>query len=202
MFENMSPEAMAAWHALTGTWGQPLSINSAYRSPEHNARVGGAKRSQHTHGNAFDVDVSGLSKAQRNELAKQAYDAGFRGFGVYDTAMHFDVGPERAWGPSHSRDSLPSWFTMPGGAPGSVEAPLTFGNLGPAPSESEGTPFSFGNYMPVQKTPLETLAEMASSLTPTAPPVQPISPMPVQPYQPVRRDTSEPYMALFESLMR
>ena len=33
----------------------------------------------------------------------------FRGIGVYDNALHFDVGADRAWGASYSRDSLPAW---------------------------------------------------------------------------------------------
>lgn len=105
---GVNPAAQGALERLQGVVG-PLKINSAYRDPEHNAKVGGAKNSQHTHGNAFDVDVSGMSLQGREELIRKAREAGFKGIGVYDNSLHFDIGPERAWGPSYGRDSLPEW---------------------------------------------------------------------------------------------
>lgn len=108
--EQVSEEASTAWSALTGSWtGPQLTINSGYRSPEYNASVGGAKNSQHTHGNAFDVDVSGMDLEQRKALIRSAKEAGFRGVGVYANSLHFDVGPSRAWGPSYHSDSIPEW---------------------------------------------------------------------------------------------
>lgn len=106
---GLTPEAQAAWQRLTQSWSQPLAITSGYRDPAHNASVGGARNSQHTHGNAFDIDVSGLSLQDRLALADAARAAGFQGFGFYDNSLHFDVGAPRAWGPSYSRDSIPGW---------------------------------------------------------------------------------------------
>lgn len=105
----ISPEAQAALDRLTQSWGQPLSVTSGYRDPATNARVGGARNSQHTHGNAFDISVAGMSPEQRLALATAARNAGFQGFGFYDNSLHFDVGAPRAWGPSYGRDSLPGW---------------------------------------------------------------------------------------------
>lgn len=107
--DGVTAEAQSALDKLFSAYGSRLPINSAYRSPEHNAKVGGAKHSQHTHGNAFDLDVSDLPEAERIRLIELARSSGFKGVGVYDNALHFDVGPERAWGPSYSRDSLPKW---------------------------------------------------------------------------------------------
>lgn len=107
-FDGVSPDAMAAMKRLEGLTG-PLKVTSAYRSPEHNASVGGAKGSQHLHGNAFDVSTAGMSQDDRIRLMQQARQAGFGGIGVYDNSLHFDVGAERAWGPSYGRDSLPEW---------------------------------------------------------------------------------------------
>lgn len=108
--ENVSEEANNAWSALSGSWGGPdLVVKSGYRSAEHNAAVGGAKGSQHIHGNAFDVDVSGMDESQRLELISSARQAGFKGIGVYKNSLHFDVGPSRAWGPSYHADSIPDW---------------------------------------------------------------------------------------------
>lgn len=107
---NMNPNALAAWDQLLTAWGEPLAVNSAYRSPEHNAKVGGAKHSQHMHGNAFDVSVSHMTPENRQNLARMARESGFQGIGVYDNSFHFDVGPQRAWGPSYGRDSLPDEY--------------------------------------------------------------------------------------------
>jgi hypothetical protein len=108
--EGLTPEATSAMEALRKGWaGQDFGIVSGYRDPEHNERVGGAKDSQHTHGNAYDVNTTGWSPEDKLALADAAWNAGFRGFGFYDNNMHFDVGGERAWGPSYSRDSIPEW---------------------------------------------------------------------------------------------
>ena len=40
-------QALDRLQALRTRLGKPLIVNSAYRSPEHNARVRGAKRSKH-----------------------------------------------------------------------------------------------------------------------------------------------------------
>ena len=40
--------------------GKPISINSAYRSPEVNAAIKGSKTSQHCHGTAADIRVAGM----------------------------------------------------------------------------------------------------------------------------------------------
>lgn len=106
---GMSDVALQAWNKLTDAYGQPLTIVSGYRDPQQNEAAGGAKGSQHLHGNAYDIDTSGMSHEDRLALATQAYNSGFRGFGFYDNNMHFDVGDQRAWGPSYSSDSIPEW---------------------------------------------------------------------------------------------
>ena len=86
-----------------------LKITSGHRSAEYNARVGGARGSQHIHGNAVDIDVSHMSQEERKALIYAASQAGITGIGVYKNSLHFDVGKRRAWGPSHGRESLPGW---------------------------------------------------------------------------------------------
>lgn len=106
---GMTAAAKTAMERLEESFGSKLKVISAYRDKEHNERVGGAKNSQHVHGNAFDVDVTGMSIEQRQELIRQARAAGFTGIGVYKNSLHFDVGGDRAWGPSYKRESLPEW---------------------------------------------------------------------------------------------
>ncbi|MFW6281954.1 MAG: YcbK family protein [bacterium] len=69
---------------------KPLVINSAYRCPERNEQVGGAKDSQHLYGKAVDVSVTNLeiSVEKVKELAEKI---GFNGIGLYDTFIHLDV---------------------------------------------------------------------------------------------------------------
>lgn len=73
----------------------PVIVDSAYRSLAHNTKVGGAPRSKHMLGQAFDIRITPfLSRAKIKELAKKA---GFLGFGDYNTFVHIDIGPSRTW---------------------------------------------------------------------------------------------------------
>ena len=82
--------------ALRRLFGGPLRVLSAYRSPYHNAVVGGAPMSRHLAGDAVDISTVGMEK--REALIVLAGDTGFRGFGYYRTFMHFDLGRPRSWG--------------------------------------------------------------------------------------------------------
>jgi zinc D-Ala-D-Ala carboxypeptidase len=90
-------DAMTKLQALRTALGKPLIVVSAYRSPEHNARVGGATNSYHMRGVAFDISMANHDPA---EFERAARAAGFKGFGSYPRQgfMHVDTGPRRAWG--------------------------------------------------------------------------------------------------------
>ena len=51
---------------LRDLYGKPIKINSAYRSPMVNARVNGAKNSEHVKGMA--ADITGGSKEENKKL--------------------------------------------------------------------------------------------------------------------------------------
>ncbi len=89
--------ALDALQALRLRLGKPLLIRSAYRSPEHNRSVGGAKASKHTEGIAFDVAMANHDP-EAFEAAARA--VGFKGFGFYPRSgfIHIDLGPARSWG--------------------------------------------------------------------------------------------------------
>ena len=55
---KLHPEARDKLQALRDRLGKPLIVRSAYRSPEHNRAVGGATRSKHLGGAAFDIAMS------------------------------------------------------------------------------------------------------------------------------------------------
>jgi hypothetical protein len=112
-------EAMDKLQALRNYLGKPLILTSAYRSPEHNRRVGGAKRSKHMEGIAFDVRMDNHDP-HKFEAAARA--CGFTGFGYYPKSgfMHIDTGPARTWG-THWPVTATSWPTEPPRQPESVK---------------------------------------------------------------------------------
>ncbi|WP_417607857.1 YcbK family protein [Primorskyibacter flagellatus] len=89
--------ALDKLQALRDRLGKPLIVRSAYRSPAHNRAVGGAPRSKHMLGTAFDIAMSNHDPAT---FAAAARDVGFLGFGIYPRSgfMHIDLGPARSWG--------------------------------------------------------------------------------------------------------
>ena len=90
-------DALDRLQALRDRLGKPLIITSAYRSPQHNKRVGGAKNSLHMQGIAFDVR---MDNHDPHEFESAARAVGFTGFGYYPKSgfMHIDTGPARSWG--------------------------------------------------------------------------------------------------------
>lgn len=106
---GLKSEVVDKWERVQGAFGRAVPIVSAFRDPERNAKAGGAKKSRHLHGDAIDVDVSNMSNADRRRLIETASAMGFTGIGVYKNSLHFDLGNRRVWGPSHSKDSVPSW---------------------------------------------------------------------------------------------
>lgn len=90
--------SVMALEALTDkNGGRPFAINSAYRSPGYNARVGGARNSQHTHGRAFDISRKSIPNLDK--FLKDAMDCGFVSFGYYNSFIHIDTraGGGTAW---------------------------------------------------------------------------------------------------------
>lgn len=107
--KNLRPALTTKVAELQSAWGRPLPIVSGFRDAKRNKKAGGAKKSQHMHGNAVDIDVRNLSREERIELIKMARKMGFGGVGVYPNSLHFDIGPKRAWGPNYYSNSLPKW---------------------------------------------------------------------------------------------
>jgi hypothetical protein len=94
---KISRHAMDALQALRGRLGVPLILTSAYRDPAHNKRVGGAARSQHMLGKAFDVRVDNVTPA---DLIAAARLEGFTSFGTY---------PRQGFVHIDTRDTPASW---------------------------------------------------------------------------------------------
>jgi hypothetical protein len=90
-------EALDKLQALRDRLGKPLIVRSAYRSPSHNKAVGGAPKSKHLDGTAFDIAMANHDPVAFEAAARAV---GFLGFGFYPRSdfMHIDLGPARHWG--------------------------------------------------------------------------------------------------------
>ena len=80
---------------LRSRFGSPLTVLSGFRSPYHNAFVGGSVFSSHLKAVAVDLSIVGQDKRLMERLAKET---GFTGFGYYRTFLHIDLGRPRFWG--------------------------------------------------------------------------------------------------------
>ena len=79
---------------LRNVLNTPIKINSAYRSLEHNASIGGTNSSQHLFAKAADIVVKGKTPAQVATMIKLLILQGKMkqgGIGVYDTFTHYDI---------------------------------------------------------------------------------------------------------------
>ncbi|MFT7596619.1 MAG: zinc D-Ala-D-Ala carboxypeptidase [Paracoccaceae bacterium] len=89
--------ALDKLQALRDHLGVPLIVHSAYRSPDYNQRVGGAKQSMHLQGAAFDISMANHDPSTFEAAARAV---GFTGFGFYprQNFLHIDIGRARQWG--------------------------------------------------------------------------------------------------------
>lgn len=68
--------------------GCPVKVTSGYRPPYYNAMVMGARDSVHMYGMAADIKVKGRTPIQ---VARAAWDTGFRRIGIAGSYVHLDV---------------------------------------------------------------------------------------------------------------
>ena len=74
--------------------GIPFSINSGYRTKEHNAKVGGVEGSSHTKGVACDIACS--NSRARFIIISSLLEAGFTRIGVSSSFIHVDSDFEKS----------------------------------------------------------------------------------------------------------
>lgn len=136
---RINEAALDRLQALRDRLGVPLIVHSAYRTPNYNRQVGGAKHSLHLQGAAFDISMANHDPLDFEVAAREV---GFTGFGFYprQNFMHIDIGRARQWGdpfpprvsrfadePPHLHESLKESRTMKGGGAAGV---ATFGAAG------------------------------------------------------------------------
>jgi len=73
---------------------KPIGINSGYRSPQHNKKVGGATNSYHVKGMAGDLVVKGMTPKELFNIIDQLIKSGkikAGGLKAYNTFVHYDI---------------------------------------------------------------------------------------------------------------
>lgn len=90
----IDPQLIAMLEHVRAHFGQPVTVESGYRSPAYNAKVGGAKSSYHLKGMAADITIRDVSPADVYRYCDTAFKLG--GIGRYGSFTHVDCRPYRA----------------------------------------------------------------------------------------------------------
>ncbi len=102
----------AAFEMIRETFGdKPITVLSAYRTPEWNRKIGGARNSQHMEGRALDLRPPNGTKVYDfyRVIKAIAPDCGIKGIGLYKTFVHIDIRPTTNtayWKGTGVKDSL------------------------------------------------------------------------------------------------
>lgn len=91
----VAPRLVMVLQSLRSHFCAAVTINSGYRTPQYNAKVGGVTDSQHCYGTAADIVVRGKTPAQVAAYARQLMPD-WGGVGVYDSFCHIDVRETKA----------------------------------------------------------------------------------------------------------
>lgn len=76
-------EALVEWlQKIRDHFGKSVTVNSGYRCPIHNPKVGGSPSSHHMRGQAADIWISGVAPRKIAEYAEQI---GVKRIGLYET---------------------------------------------------------------------------------------------------------------------
>lgn len=96
---NMDATFLEMLDDARGWAGIPFKITSGFRTPSHNAYVGGvqaglkSKGSSHLFG--YAADIACTSGAEREIILNALIEAGFRRIGIANTFIHVDNDPDK-----------------------------------------------------------------------------------------------------------
>lgn len=93
----VAPRLVMVLESIRTYFGSAVVINSGYRTPQYNAKVGGVTDSQHCYGTAADIVVRGKTPAQVAAYARQLMPD-WGGVGIYTKKgfTHIDVRERKA----------------------------------------------------------------------------------------------------------
>lgn len=87
--------------ALRDYLGEPVRINSAYRTADYNKKIGGVSESQHLLCKAADITVKSKTPKQLAAVIEDLIEQGKMkqgGIGVYPGFVHYDIrGTKARW---------------------------------------------------------------------------------------------------------
>lgn len=86
----IAPSLVEILQNIRTHFGKAVVINSAYRTPTYNSKVGGATYSQHQYGTAADIKVTGATPKVVAAYAETLMPNN-GGIGIYSTFTHIDV---------------------------------------------------------------------------------------------------------------
>ena len=92
--ENMNEDFLAKLDNARMIADIPFIINSAWRSVEHNEKVGGKPDSSHLKGLA--VDIKCTNSVDRFKLYDILREVGFKRIGVGKTFIHVDIDKDKS----------------------------------------------------------------------------------------------------------
>lgn len=93
--QQVRSELLFLLNRIRTKWGRPIIVNSAYRSPAHNAAVSGVENSYHVKGLAADIRPESLDDlSELQDLCLELNGDG--GVGLYNTFVHVDARGTRA----------------------------------------------------------------------------------------------------------
>lgn len=82
-------ELVAILELVRSKFGKPVLINSGYRTPAYNKKIGGAEFSQHMYGRAADILVKDVKSEAVYNFLCEAFPKSC-GFGLYRFFVHVD----------------------------------------------------------------------------------------------------------------
>jgi uncharacterized protein YcbK (DUF882 family) len=92
-------ELAANLQVLRDYLGAPIHINSGYRTPAYNAKVGGKKESKHLLAQAGDITTKNKTPRQLAAIIEKLIAEGKMkqgGLGVYPGFVHYDIRGKKA----------------------------------------------------------------------------------------------------------
>ena len=93
----VAPRLVMVLQSIRDHFGKAVNINSGYRTPQYNTKVGGVDQSQHCYGTAADITVKGVDVETVAAYARKIMPD-WGGVGLYKAQgfTHIDIREERS----------------------------------------------------------------------------------------------------------